>query len=246
MLFLKKKKIQLTEFFPDGFVDIHSHLLPGIDDGAKDLNHSIELIKKMRSYGIKHFITTPHVLGDVYPNSSSTIKEKLEDVRRELLNQNINDIQIHAAAEYMMDEQFSKLLEKNDILTLKDNFILVEMSYFNAPFNLYEILFEIQLKGYKPVLAHPERYNFFHNDFENYYKLKKAGCLFQLNLLSLTPQYGKNVQKICSKLLEENMYDFVGTDTHHNNHLELLKEIGAEKTKKAILHLLENNKKFRK
>jgi len=246
MLFLKKKKIQLTEFFPDGFVDIHSHLLPGIDDGAKDLNHSIELIKKMRSYGIKHFITTPHVLGDVYPNSSSTIKEKLEDVRRELLNQNINDIQIHAAAEYMMDEQFSKLLEKNDILTLKDNFILVEMSYFNAPFNLYEILFEIQLKGYKPVLAHPERYNFFHNDFENYYKLKKAGCLFQLNLLSLTPQYGKNVQKIYSKLLEENMYDFVGTDTHHNNHLELLKEIGAEKTKKAILHLLENNKKFRK
>ena len=246
MLFLKKKKIQLTEFFPDGFVDIHSHLLPGIDDGAKDLNHSIELIKKMRSYGIKHFITTPHVLGDVYPNSSSTIKEKLEDVRRELLNQNINDIQIHAAAEYMMDEQFSKLLEKNDILTLKDNFILVEMSYFNAPFNLYEILFEIQLKGYKPVLAHPERYNFFHNDFENYYKLKKAGCLFQLNLLSLTPQYGKNVQKIYSKLLEENMYDFVGTDTHHINHLELLKEIGAEKTKKAISHLLENNKKFRK
>jgi tyrosine-protein phosphatase YwqE len=244
MLFFKKKKIQLTEIFPEGFVDIHSHLLPGIDDGAKDLNHSIALIKKMRSYGIKNFITTPHVLGDVYPNSSSTIKTKLEEVRSALLNQNINDVQIHAAAEYMMDEQFSKLLEKNDILTLKDNFILVEMSYFNAPFNLYEILFEIQLKGYKPVLAHPERYNFFHNDFENYYKLKKAGCLFQLNLLSLTPQYGKNVQKVCSKLLEENMFNFVGTDTHHNNHLELLKEIGTEKTKKSILHLLENNKKF--
>ena len=244
MLFLKKKKISLTELFPTDFVDIHSHLLPGIDDGAKDLNHSIALIKKMRSYGIKNFITTPHVLGEVYPNSSSTIKEKLAEVKAALLKQDITDVHISAAAEYMMDEQFSKLLAKDDILTLKDNFILVEMSYFNAPFNLYEILFEIQLKGYKPVLAHPERYNFFHNNFENYYKLKKAGCLFQLNLLSLTPQYGKNVQKASTKLLNENMYDFVGTDTHHHNHLELLKEIGKEKIKKTISHLLENNKKF--
>lgn len=244
MLFLKKKKISLTELFPTGFVDIHSHLLPGIDDGAKDLNRSIELIKKMNSYGIKNFITTPHVLGDVYPNSSETIKEKLLEVQNELKAQNLNDIKIHAAAEYMMDEQFSVLLENDDILTLKDNYILVEMSYFNAPFNLFEIIFEIQLKGYKPILAHPERYNFYHNDFENYYKLKKAGCLFQLNLLSLTQQYGKNTQKVSSKLLEENIYDFVGTDTHHNNHLELLKEIGTQKIKNKISHLLENNKKF--
>ena len=244
MLFLKKKKIPLSELFSNNFVDIHSHLLPGIDDGAKDLNRSIELIKKMSSYGIKNFITTPHVLGDVYPNSTQTIKNKLLEVQNELKNQGLLDITIRAAAEYMMDEQFSKLLEKDDILTLKDNFVLVEMSYFNAPFNLFEILFEIQLKGYKPVLAHPERYNFYHNDFENYYKLKKAGCLFQLNLLSLTTQYGKNVQKLSAKLLNENMYDFVGTDTHHHNHLELLKEIGTEKIKKSISHLLDNNKKF--
>lgn len=244
MFFLKKKKIPLTELFPTNFVDIHSHLLPGIDDGAKDLNKSIELIEKMSSYGIKNFITTPHVLGDVYPNSTATIKEKLIEVQNELKNRNISDVTISAAAEYMMDEQFSKRLENDDILTLKDNYVLVEMSYFNAPFNLYEILFEIQLKGYKPVLAHPERYNFFHSDFQNYYKLKQAGCIFQLNLLSLTPQYGKNVQKISSKLLTENMYDFVGTDTHHHRHLDLLTEIGTEKTKQSILHLLENNLKF--
>lgn len=244
MLFLKKKKIPLTEFFPNNFVDIHSHLLPGIDDGAKDLNQSIALIKKMRSFGIKNLITTPHVLGDVYPNSSQTIKDKLLVVQNELKSQNLNDVSIHAAAEYMMDEQFSILLENDDILPIKDNYILVEMSYFNAPFNLYEIIFEIQLKGYKPILAHPERYNFYHTDFENYYKLKKAGCLFQLNLLSLTQQYGKNVQKVSDQLLQENMYDFVGTDTHHNNHLELLKQIGLEKTRKKVAHLLENNKRF--
>ena len=244
MLFLKKKNIPLNEFFPEGFVDIHSHLLPGIDDGAKDLNNSIALIQKMHSYGIKNFITTPHVLGDIYPNSSQIIKEKLNLVQNELVKLGVDDININAAAEYMLDEQFSKRLFNDDILTLKDNFILVEMSYFNAPYNLFEILFEIQLKGYKPILAHPERYIYYHNDINNFHKLKKAGCLFQLNLLSLTPQYGKNVQKISSKLLQENMYDFVGTDTHHQNHLELLKEIGKEKIKNSLIHLLENNKKF--
>jgi tyrosine-protein phosphatase YwqE len=245
MLFFKKKNIPLSELFPEGFVDIHSHLLPGIDDGAKDLNNSIELIKQMRNYGIKNFITTPHILGDVYPNSSTTIKKKLMEVQNGLNSHNLKDISIRAAAEYMMDEQFVKLLEKDDILTLKDNYILVEMSYFNAPFNLFEILFEIQLKGYKPILAHPERYNFYHNDLNNYYKLKKAGCLFQLNLLSLTPQYGSNVQKISTKLLQENLYDFVGTDTHHSKHLNLLNQIGTEKIKKTIQHLLENNKQFK-
>jgi protein-tyrosine phosphatase len=244
MLFFKKKEIPLDELFPKGFVDIHSHLLPGIDDGAKDLQNSIELIKKMYSYGIKNFITTPHVLGDVYPNSSTTIKEKLEEVKNELVRQGLNDITFRAAAEYMMDEQFVERLKNNDILPLKDNFILVEMSYFNAPYNLYDILFEVQLKGYKPVLAHPERYNFYHNDFENYYKLKKSGCLFQLNLLSLTEQYGKGVKKTAEKLLEKGMYDFVGTDTHHRNHLSLLKKIGTKKNKKELKSLLDNNIKF--
>ncbi|WP_337994756.1 tyrosine-protein phosphatase [Polaribacter ponticola] len=213
---------------------MHSHLLPGIDDGAKDLNNSIELIQKMSSYGIKNFITTPHVLGDVYPNSSETIKNKLKEVRDELNNRNIKDVTINAAAEYMMDEQFSDLLEKGDILTLKDNYILVEMSYFSPPINLFEILFQIQLKGYKPILAHPERYNSYHNNFEIYYKLKKAGCLFQLNLLSLTEQYGKFVTKTAEKLIKENLYDFVGTDTHHKNHLNLLQKVSTKKNKKIL------------
>ncbi|CAL2088232.1 Protein-tyrosine-phosphatase [Tenacibaculum sp. 190524A02b] len=241
MIFFKKKELPLNEVFNDSFVDIHSHLLPGIDDGAKSIENSIELIEKMYSYGIKNFITTPHVLGDVYPNSSQLIKEKETEVKKELLKRGMNDISFTAAAEYMMDEQFVERLKRDDILTLKDNYVLVEMSYFNAPFNLYEILFDIQLKGYKPVLAHPERYNFYHNDFQQYYKLKKAGCVFQLNLLSLTEQYGKGVQKITQKLLSENLYDFVGTDTHHMNHLRLLKKIGDKKVVNKIKNLIRNN-----
>jgi protein-tyrosine phosphatase len=243
MLFFKKK-IPLTDFFTDRFVDIHSHLLPGIDDGAKDMDTSIALLLKMASYGIKNFITTPHVLGSVYPNSSEVIKQQLAAVKKELEKRKIKGISIQAAAEYMLDEEFSALLDQKDILVLKDNYILVEMSYFSAPLNLYELLFKIQLKGYKPVLAHPERYHFYHTDFKNYYQLKQAGCLFQLNLLSLTAQYGKGVQKTSEKLLKENLYDFVGTDTHHQNHLALLPKIGTKKTLAKIKHLLNNNKKF--
>jgi protein-tyrosine phosphatase len=245
MLFFNKKNIPLTNFFKNDFIDIHSHLLPGIDDGAKDLDASIALIEKMSSYGIKSFITTPHILGDVYPNTPEIIKSKLLTVKNELLKRDITDISIDAAAEYMMDEQFSEMIEKDEeLLTLKDNHILVEMSYFSAPFNLYEILFQLQLKGYKPVLAHPERYNYYHTDFKSYYKLKQAGCLFQLNLLSLTDYYGKGVQKTAEKILKENLYDFVGTDTHHQRHLEMLLKIGTKSNFEKIKHLIDNNKKF--
>lgn len=246
MFFFKKKEIPLTDFFPEGFIDIHSHLLPGIDDGAKDMEDSIELIQKMASYGIKNFITTPHILGDVYPNTPEIITNKLQEVKLELVKRNLTEINLDAAAEYMLDERFSAILENGELLTLKDNLVLVEMSYFSPPLNLYDILFQLQLKGYKPVLAHPERYNAYHNNFEQYHKLKRAGCLFQLNLLSLTEQYGKGVQKTAEKLLKENLYDFVGTDTHHQMHLELLQKIGTPKNLKSLEQLLMNNQKFLK
>lgn len=244
MLFFQKKLIPLNFFFPEGFVDIHSHLLPGIDDGAKNLDDSIALIQKMSSYGIKHFITTPHILGDVYPNTPKIINSKLKLVKEELINRNITDISLTAAAEYMIDEKFTEILEEGNFLTLKDNLVLVEMSYYSPPINLYEVLFQMQLKGYKPILAHPERYFSYHSDFQSYYKLKNAGCLFQLNLLSLTEQYGKQVRKITQRLLKENFYDFVGTDTHHDAHLNVLEGMATAKNLKKIAVLLDNNKKF--
>lgn len=244
-MFFFKKKVSLIDIIPEDFVDIHSHLLPGIDDGAKDVEDSIALIEQMASYGIRNFITTPHILGDVYPNTPEIINEKLELVKNELKKRNKTDIKINAAAEYMMDEQFLSLLENDaPLLTLKDNFILVEMSYFSPPMNLYDILFQIQLKGYKPILAHPERYVSYQNSINEYYKLKKAGCLFQLNLLSLTQNYGKGVFKTTEKLLKENLYDFVGTDAHHLGHLILLKEISTTKTLDKIQYLLKKNQSF--
>ena len=244
MFFLKKKEIPLTEFFPEGFADIHSHLLPGIDDGAKDVENSVALIRKMASFGMHHFVTTPHILGDLYPNTPEIILDKLQLVQEALAATDLGHIRIRAAAEYMLDEQFAVLLEKGNLLTLKDNLVLVEMSYFSPPLNVYELLFELQLKGFKPLLAHPERYFTYHNRFQEYYKLKQAGCLFQLNLLSLTPHYGPPVQKTAQQLLEKGLYDFVGTDTHHEQHLELLQKIATKSNLKLLAGVMGKNVGF--
>ncbi|MDO3693422.1 histidinol phosphatase [Wenyingzhuangia sp. chi5] len=234
-------KINITELYPKGFVDIHSHLLPGIDDGAKNIEDSIGLIERMHKHGISDFRITPHVLGGVWENSSTTIKEKEADLKKALIEKGYHNVNIHAAAEYMLDDHFSALLANNDILPLKDKYILVEMSFFNPPFNLDDLLFQIQVKGYIPVLAHPERYNYYHDSMAQYEKLIEAGCLFQLNLLSLTEQYGKPTTKIAYELLKRGMYTFAGTDTHHKRHIHLMNEIATKKNKKLLLPLLENN-----
>jgi tyrosine-protein phosphatase YwqE len=237
-----KKKLPFTELFIEGFVDIHSHLLPGIDDGAKNLDQSILLIEELRACGIKKFVTTPHILGEVYPNTPEIIKEKLQLVKDELLNRGIIDIRLHAAAEYMLDDQFYKLLQEKNLLTLKDNYLLIECSFFNPPINLREILFEIQLAGYQPILAHPERYMFWHKNYEMFETLKSAGCLFQLNILSLTKHYGKEVYKTSEHLIKNGMIDFVGTDTHHSHHIELLQQEGDAKIIELLKPIAQRNR----
>lgn len=244
MLSLFKKKKSLVESFPNNFVEIHCHLLPGIDDGAKTLEDSIALIKRMYSYGIRHFICTPHSMEGVWENSTDTINKQLELLTSELTNHNLDGLTVKAAAEYMMDHRFEKLLDTEKLLTLKGNQVLVEMSYFNPPVNLYELLFSIQVKGYQPILAHPERYKFIHSNFKEYQKLKDAGCLFQLNLLSLTDHYGKNVHKTALKLLDEGLIDFVGSDVHNQYHLDKLESIQSSKVLKRIIPLLDNNASF--
>ena len=227
-----QKKHFLKDHLED-FVDIHNHILPGIDDGATDVEASLDLLKVFQQVGINHFIATPHVMNDYYPNTRESIKEVWEALTTELERRGLKEIKIKAAAEYMMDQAFLELIQKEKLLTLKDNMVLVEMSYFQPPMNLNEILFKLQTAQYKPVLAHPERYAFFHSKSLNKYsELKGRGCLFQLNALSLVGHYGKNMQEIAFRLLEEEMIDFLGTDTHQMRHLEKLS--AAQLTKKQL------------
>ena len=243
MFIFSKPKKRLADLIPDGYVDIHSHLLPGIDDGSKDEENTISLINSLKGYGFSQFITTPHVLSGVWNNTRTGIIAK-ENSTKELLKSNSISNPFKAAAEYLMDDVFLKLIKDEPLLTLKDNYVLVEMSYLNAPLQLYDILYELQLKGYKPVLAHPERYLFYHFKYEEYEKLKRVGCLFQINLLSVTGYYGKPVFDVCRKLLENNMIDFTGSDTHHERHIEAFKSTVLLKDTEPLIKALNKNSLF--
>lgn len=218
MLSLFKSKPKLAELIPSGYVDIHSHVLPGIDDGAQKIEDSKFLLESMIDFGFSKVITTPHTMKNVWDNTTETIKNAHHLVQNELPELS-NKIALNCASEYFLDENLMQLAQQESLLTLKDNVILIEMSYLNAPIQLYDFLFELQLKGYQLVLAHLERYNYFHSNKREFTKLKKAGCLFQLNLLATVGYYGKNVAETADYLLKENLYDFVGSDIHHKNHV---------------------------
>lgn len=206
---------------------MHNHILPGIDDGAANLEESLNLIRKFYSLGVKNFIATPHIMNDYYPNTPQTINNALNEVTQALSSEpELKDVQISAAAEYMMDQTFLDLFQAEELLCLKDNYVLVEMSYFQAPINLQEILFQLQTKGYRPVLAHPERYAFFHSkDLAKYSDLKSRGCLMQANALSFSGHYGSRMQETVFRLLENEMIDFISSDAHREQHLEKLEKV---------------------
>ena len=203
--------------------DIHSHILPSIDDGAKDLESAVSLVSSLKDLGYKKLIATPHIKSGQYNNNLQTIKKSYEKLKNELEKKDIC-IDIEFAAEYFVDENFYQLLEKKDLLIFGDNYLLFEFSYIYKPFNLYELIYEIETAGYKPVLAHPERYIYFHSDFKIYKKLKEREVFFQLNLNSLSGYYSKPVQKIAKKLCDNSMVDFIGSDTHHYKHINSLKK----------------------
>ena len=208
-------------------VDMHSHLLPGIDDGARDLHSSVTLIKGLKALGYKKLITTPHIMWDMYRNTPEIIKEKLQTVKEAVAGEGI-EIELHAAAEYFLDYHMEELLAgKEPLLTISENKVLVEMSLAFPAMNTKELLFELEMQGYQPVMAHPERYIYLQQNKGFFDELKDMGCLFQLNLLSLTGQYGRTVQELAQHLLKKNYYDMMGTDLHNTNHLQGLQNLKA-------------------
>jgi protein-tyrosine phosphatase len=215
-----KKRDLITDISWLG-VDIHSHILPGIDDGSKSLAQSLGYIHKLVDLGFDKLYFTPHILEDLYPNTPETILPVLQEVQNSLSQEN-NITVIGAAAEYMVDDSFKI---DDDLLCLPGRHILIEMSYLSESPNIEQVIFELQVKGYKIVLAHPERYNFYHKNIARYHRLREMGCLLQLNLLSLTGYYGKAVQQASGYLLAQNMYDLAATDLHHDKHLALLEKI---------------------
>ena len=222
--FFKKKDKEPTSWMLPFSTDMHSHILPGIDDGSPDVATSVKLIQALSELGIRKSVATPHVIGDLYRNTPQTIYDALEKTKEACAAAGLN-IELSAAAEYMLDDYFLELLQKPEpLLTIHKNILLTETSYASAPPNLSEIAAAIIAKGYAPILAHPERYHYYHHDFDIYYRLKEMGFILQVNVLSIVGYYGKKAEKAARFILEKNLVTLAGTDLHHSNHLRVLSD----------------------
>lgn len=218
----KKKKKKIVFAGEHVKVDMHSHLLPAIDDGSQSLEESIEMIKGFRDMGYEKLITTPHIMNDFYKNTPEIIREKLALVRAELEKQSI-DIELEAAAEYYLDEGFTRKIEDGvELLTFGDNYILFETSYMNEPPQLDTVIFSLQAKGYKVVMAHPERYIYFFDQYERFKELHAQGVFLQLNLNSLTGYYSSKSKEVAEKLIDDGLISFIASDCHKDKHLDVL------------------------
>lgn len=217
--------------------DMHSHLLPGLDDGLQNIEDTLDFMQELKDMGYQKLICTPHILSDVYPNSPETILPKLEMVK-EALKENSIDMQVEAAAEYMVDLDFENYMDEGkQLLTFGKNLILIEMSYAAASGNIENVIFKLKLKGLQPVLAHPERYNYYFGNLEVFQRFIDLGCYLQINLLSLLGYYGDASKNTAQNLLRKNMVTLVGTDMHHENHLNGLVDLAS---KKSFYKLFEN------
>lgn len=218
-------------------IDIHSHLLPGIDDGVKDLEQSIFVIKQLYELGYRKFITTPHVMSDFFPNTPSIIRKKLEEVQAELKFLEI-PVQIEAAAEYYLDDYLVQMLdEEKEILTFGDGYFLFETSFINEPAYLMEVVFKLNAMGLKPVLAHPERYLYLHNDADLVNELLEKGVLFQINIMSLSGYYSSESKRFAEKLIDLDLVSFVGSDCHGMKHVDAITKTSTQKYFKKALNL---------
>jgi len=219
--FFKKKDVKREVAFnyESVVVDMHSHVLPGIDDGAQNVDESIELIQRMMRLGIRKVIATPHVMADYYRNTPESINGALQTLKAELKRQNI-DIHIEAAAEHYFDETFEARVNEGRLFTMGDKYVLFEFSFVSKPPNAFPVILKLIELGYKPILAHPERYPYM--DFEEYKNLRDWGCNLQLNTISLTGYYGKETKRIAEALVDNQLVDFISSDMHNVRHAEAL------------------------
>ena len=225
----KKTEHTLPEFYT---TDLHSHLIPNIDDGSKSMEQSIEMIKELKNMGFKKLITTPHTMPHRYPNTKEEILNAFAKLQEEVQKQNI-DIHLQVASEYYYDEHIIELVRAKDLLTFGDNYVLFELSYTTPAFALEQTVYELFKGGYKPVLAHPERYTYYASSPKKYHQLKEMGLLFQININSTNDFYGKNAKKAVEYIIDQGMVDFVGSDTHRPNYIESLKQsIGSKAFRK--------------
>ena len=224
-------------------VDVHSHLIPGIDDGSQSVEQTLEMLELMQEMGYKKVITTPHIISDLFPNTPARILEEFESLKAQLKKTNIK-IELEIAAEHYLDEFAMKALKNGEVLTFGEGYLLFETSLMSKPVVLEEYIFEAISKGLKPVLAHPERYLYFQNNWELLTEISNRGALFQLNISSLGGFYSKPAKTLAERLIDEGLVHFLGTDAHNVEHLEKCKQVLEGKYAKKATSLPLLNKQL--
>ncbi len=214
------------EIFPFHLLktDMHSHLIPGIDDGSPNIETSFKLINGLLELGYEKLITTPHIFQDMYPNTPKTIGDGFKLLKKNWKKK--TPIPLTFGAEYLLDDSVQKLLDqKKEILKISGKKILIEFSFVSEPLLLRETLFDLQIKGYQLILAHPERYSYYHRKLPFYEDLIHMGCDLQCNLLSFAGYYGNDAKSVAEYLVKNKMVSYLGTDLHHENHLNMLRTL---------------------
>ena len=201
--------------------DVHSHFIPGIDDGSPHLEASIEMLTAMAELGYRKVIITPHSMADGYRNTPEIILGGLEKLRAGARSAGIN-IEIEAAAEYYLDHELEQRVVKKEVLTFGKDLLLFELPFISEPTILRTVIFQMQTHGYRPVLAHPERYSFWYNEFSKYEELKQRGVLFQLNLVAMSGAYGPQTKQIAERMIDAGFYELLGSDCHNMNHIQAI------------------------
>lgn len=212
--FFKPKTPQKLPFT----TDIHCHVLPGVDDGSPDAETSVELLSHMADWGFERIFASPHSTADHFENTPQTIAAPFAELKDAAARAGLS-LGLEHHFEYRVDQFFIQQLDNKNIKTLPDDFILIENGFDQEPWGLEHIIFELLSKGYRPVMAHPERYRYYRNNFSRYAELHDKGLLFQINLLSLAGHYKANERDIALKLLKQGMVSFIGTDVHHMDHV---------------------------
>lgn len=217
--------------------DIHAHVIPGVDDGATDPANAADIIEGMREWGIKRIIASPHYTLGTFENTPAKLQPAYDALKEELKKRG-TDIDISFGGEYRIDDHFMNCLESGEISLMPNQHILIENSFLQEPGNLDRLVFDLQVKGLRPIMAHPERYAYYHNKFGRYQKLHDAGLSFQINLLSIAGAYGKEVEKIAEKLMDAGLVDYVGTDIHNLRHVEIINQYLRTKNAEKHFHTL--------
>lgn len=235
--FSKKGRVALNDLRISR--DIHTHLLPGVDDGRFTYESAAATLAKMYTNGTTEVCITPHIITGLYDNTKTNLKTALTEVVKYADSADAIP-RVHLGAEYMIDETFLSRLndERESLMALPGNMVLIEMSYYGISPQLFEAVAGLRERGYKPVLAHPERYLYMVACMDQFDRLYQMGCAFQLNLLSATGLYGDTSIKIMNRLLERSYYGFTGSDMHSAKQFEQINSsFVSKKTALAGEHL---------